>query len=96
MKTRDIPSTNEITTFWHCGKCLEEIKSGASGSTSPRDYARLNVGFTKLGLQVWCVRHDVNVCHVDFEGQKHPANMRIAPVPEKPSLRLVEDDGGKA
>lgn len=42
-----------------------------------RDYARLNVGFTPVGLQVWCVRHDCNVLHVDFEGYKHPGNQTI-------------------
>jgi len=37
---------------------------------SMRDWARLNVGMTPNGLQVWCVRHDVNVGALDFRGQK--------------------------
>ena len=65
-----IPNTNEIVTFFHCKKCLEELPV----NTTPRDWVRHEVGFTKLGLQVWCVRHEINICHIDFEGQKHPAN----------------------
>lgn len=76
-----------ITTYMHCGMCLDEWKNPDhpdSEGTSPETYARLSVGFTKRGLQVWCVRHGVNVMHVDFEGQKHPANTtRRAPPPEK-------------
>jgi hypothetical protein len=34
-----------------------------------RDYARLNIGQTTNELQVWCVRHDVNVGALDFRGQ---------------------------
>jgi hypothetical protein len=37
---------------------------------SMRDWARLNVGMTPNGLQVWCVRHDVNVGALDFRGHK--------------------------
>jgi hypothetical protein len=62
--------------FMHCGLCIEEIKEIADreGTASPREYAQLEVGWTELGLQVWCKRHEVNVIHIDFEGQKHPAN----------------------
>lgn len=64
------PTTNNaIAAFFHCKKCLEELPFGES----PRSYALLEVGFTAIGLQVYCKRHEVNVCHIDFEGQKHPA-----------------------
>lgn len=66
---RTIPQTNEIANFFHCRECLKEKPHGVS----PRDWARLEIGWTLLGFQVWCVRHDMNVIHVDFEGQKHPA-----------------------
>jgi len=68
----NIPNTLEIKAFMHCAKCLREIPDGVS----PAEWARVNVGWTKLGLQVWCVRHDTNVVHIDFQGQKHPANVR--------------------
>lgn len=74
---RHIPATHEIAGFIHCHKCLEERNNDAVllMTTSPRTYASLEVGFTKLGLQIWCKRHECNVMHIDFQGHKHPANM---------------------
>jgi hypothetical protein len=57
---------NEIEMFFHCKKCLEELPP----DTSPRDWVRVEVGWSKRGLQVWCVRHEMNVIHVDLMGQK--------------------------
>lgn len=68
---RDIPATNEIQLFFHCAKCIRELPHGMS----PQEYSRTQAGFTKLGIQVWCDRHDANVIHVDFEGIQHPANL---------------------
>ena len=65
-------SDNHITMFMHCGMCVEE----KPGSESPENWARLSVGWTKRGIQVWCVRHNCNVLHVDFEGAQHPVNTR--------------------
>jgi hypothetical protein len=28
------------------------------------EWARLNVGQTPNGLQIWCIRHDLNVLHL--------------------------------
>jgi len=74
-----MPLSNEncIKMFVHCGRCIDEILKGAEGGVSPRDYARLEVGWTKQGLQVWCKRHECNVMHVDFEGRTHPANTTV-------------------
>lgn len=63
-------NTNEIKMFQHCALCLAELPEG----TSPRDWARLEMGWTRRGFQVWCSRHEANVVHVDFEGAKHRAN----------------------
>lgn len=67
---------NQIQAFLHCGLCVEEVKAEMAQyvHVSPRDYARLAVGWTPDGLQVWCNRHDCNVIHIDFEGKKHPAD----------------------
>lgn len=75
--TRDIPNTNAIQMHQHCGKCIGEIKAGHPDTLghSPESYSRLSIGFTQLGLQVWCNRHDCNVVHIDFQDQKHPANL---------------------
>ena len=61
---------NLISSFVHCGMCLSELPEG----TSPAEYRNVSVGFTRYGLQVWCERHDCNVMHIDFEGQRHPAD----------------------
>jgi len=61
------PKTKEqIVRYFHCSKCIDEIPY----EESPATWARLNVGFTKQGMQVWCQRHDLNVIHLDFQGQK--------------------------
>jgi hypothetical protein len=50
-----------IKMYMHCAKCLREIPEGQS----PGDYARLHVGWTDTGLQVWCSRHDSEVFTLD-------------------------------
>ena len=69
----ELSNQNCINLYLHCGKCLKEVPEG----TSPREYQRIQVGWTDRGLQVWCVRHDCNVVHIDFEGQTHPANTTV-------------------
>ena len=65
-----IPNTNEIGLFIHCGLCMDELPT----NESPQSWCALEVGWTPIGLQVWCKRHDVNVIHIDFETMHHPAN----------------------
>lgn len=60
---------NEIGLYMHCRRCLEEIPDGVS----PRDWQQTETGWTDLGFQVWCKRHECNVIHMDFEGHEHPA-----------------------
>ena len=84
-----IPNTNKITSFVHCRQCIEEFQAGAGGNEAPRDYAELEIGFTALGLQVWCKRHKCNVMHIDFEGAQHPANeSRPKPKVKKPKVKV--------
>jgi hypothetical protein len=68
---RKIPVTKKIEMFLHCKKCIKQLP----GHESPRDYAAIEAGWTKLGLQLWCKRHEMNILHVDFEGQRHPATL---------------------
>ncbi len=89
---REISALEEIEQYFHCKLCMETLPL----ATSPCDHARFAVGFTSIGLQVWCTRHNVNIVHIDFEGQEHPSNAnRAAPLdgPKFPPLRLIE--GGK-
>jgi len=66
---RPITGKLSIISYVHCGKCLRELPA----DMSPKEWASLEIGFTELGLQVWCKRHEVNVMHIDFQGQQHPA-----------------------
>jgi len=59
---------NVIGMYLHCSKCIDEIRE--KRIDSPRDYQRIQIGWTKPGLQVWCVRHNMEVAHFDFLGQK--------------------------
>jgi hypothetical protein len=72
-----------IQAYLHCGLCIKEWKAGKAPGLSPADYAALEIGWTREGLQVWCKRHDCNVLHIDFEGQKHPANLTRPSTTEK-------------
>ncbi|HEV2329212.1 MAG TPA: hypothetical protein VGY56_10530 [Verrucomicrobiae bacterium] len=72
---RHIFNHNCIQVYFHCKQCIAELPPG----TSPREYAQLEVGWTELGIQVWCKRHEYNVAHIDFEGLKFPANTEATP-----------------
>ena len=65
-----VSNENVIRTFIHCGLCAKEKPKGVS----LREWASLEVGWTKEGLQVWCKRHECNVVHIDFQGCQHPGN----------------------
>ena len=71
-----IPNTNEIKMYCHCRACGGDRPE----DQSPQEWARLDVGFTKLGIQIWCWRCEKNVMHIDFQGMKHPANTHVAEV----------------
>ena len=55
-------SKSEIELFIHCSKCIEEKPS----YLTPRDYSMVEVGRTSIGLQVWCIRHEESIVHLDF------------------------------
>ena len=52
---------SKIEMFVHCKQCVAEWRAGKAPGESPASYARLNVGITSDGIQVWCNRHDINV-----------------------------------
>ena len=59
-----------------CSKCETEFLLGSTDSRSLQNYSRLDIGFTSIGVQVWCRRHDANVVHINFAGQKPTADFR--------------------
>ncbi len=54
-----------------CVKCADEFSNSSTDYKSLQSYSNLDVGYTDLGLQIWCRRHEVNVCHLKF-GDKQP------------------------
>jgi len=75
-----IESDNKIQSYFHCGLCVKESleiisKKEFKKGQSPRDFVQLEIGWTKIGIQIWCKKHDCNVIHLDFEGHQHPANI---------------------
>ena len=59
-----------------CSRCADDVTYGRVGEVSMAEYMRLDVGYSSVGIQVWCRRHDANVVHIDFEGQDPPADFR--------------------
>jgi hypothetical protein len=47
----------QIVTYFHCRRCLIERPP----HTSMSEWARLEMGLTQRGMQVWCLRHNINV-----------------------------------
>lgn len=68
---REVPAANSIQLFFHCRQCLEELPP----DKSPQEWSQTQAGWTKLGLQVWCNRHNCNVIHLDLQNFKLPANL---------------------
>lgn len=73
-----ISNQKEIVLYLHCSSCLEDLPD----DMAPQQWQDLEVGWTQEGLQVWCRRHDVNVIHINFEGNVHPANTTREAVPQ--------------
>jgi len=71
----EVTNNLNIRMYLHCGKCLDEMPDGVS----PQEWSDVQAGWTDKGLQVWCNRHDCNVVHIDFEGNKHPADTTAKP-----------------
>jgi len=80
---------NNIQMYLHCGKCIDEWKANPEIKTqqSPQDYQKVQAGWTKEGLQVWCVRHDCNIIHVDFEKQQFHADCTRQATEEEKALK---------
>ena len=71
---------NKIKEPIVCVKCSSEFLSGQTDSKSMQEYSKIDVGFTERGLQIWCQRHQLNICHINFDGKKlaqHFSEMRL-------------------
>ncbi len=67
-RTGESDPREHINTYIRCPKCQEDIfrRAGSEVTISPREYGRMECGFTRDGFQVWCLRHDMNIIHIDF------------------------------
>ena len=59
-----------------CEACLKEYKNLDNPDIALRDYVKVDVGLTRIGIQVWCKRHEKNICHIDFGGNRPLADFR--------------------
>ena len=69
-------ANNEIEMYLHCKQCLTQKPLGVSMA----EWGTYDVGWTRLGIQVWCKKHNSNILHMDFQGQKHPAITYCKPI----------------
>ena len=67
---------NQIKETIVCVKCSDEFMGGSTDAKSLQDYSTIDAGFTERGIQLWCQRHQVNICHIDFEGRKPDIDFR--------------------
>ncbi len=67
---------NQIKEPIVCVKCSDEFISGQTDAKSLQDYSRIDVGFTDRGLQIWCQRHQLNICHINFDGNSLEKDFR--------------------
>ena len=67
---------NQIKEPIVCVKCSDELTQGLTDAKSIQDYSRIDVGFTNRGVQLWCQRHNINICHINFNGDKLEADFR--------------------
>tara|TARA_B100000965_G_scaffold295593_2_gene253763 strand:+ start:133 stop:387 length:255 start_codon:yes stop_codon:yes gene_type:complete len=58
-----------------CPRCVKEFMERPRPFRSLIDFMEFEVGFTMLGIQVWCRRHNKNVCHIDFQNNTVAAYM---------------------
>ena len=67
---------NDIKEPVICETCFKEYETFQNPDIALRNYVKIDVGFTRIGIQVWCQRHNKNICHIDFEGNKPVADFR--------------------
>lgn len=69
--------SSDIFMNFNCRQCQEEYLDGKYGrNKSMEEMARITVGRTKTGIQIWCVRHDMNIINVDL-----PTDHRLMTMP---------------
>lgn len=59
-----------IRWYLRCPACEKDLFNNKRYkiNESSREYGRMECGFTRNGFQVWCLRHDINMINIDFDG----------------------------
>lgn len=74
-RPQSITATDAAIRTLRCARCVRDLETnGLTEDEMKTQLGNLRVSFTDVGLQVWCLRHNCNVIHIDFEGRKHPAS----------------------
>jgi hypothetical protein len=67
-----------IYLYHRCPECEDEAAQWDNLTfMSPREYAKLEIGYTDEGIQVWCLRHDRNVIHICLNGTEIASDTRM-------------------
>ncbi|MDD3471528.1 MAG: hypothetical protein PHS86_01995 [Syntrophaceae bacterium] len=62
--TRELKMKQDgILLYLHCAQCAKTKPK----NQSMEHYARLNVGRTEEGIQIWCTRHNKSVAHLPYD-----------------------------
>tara|TARA_B100000965_G_C19024498_1_gene512507 strand:+ start:252 stop:506 length:255 start_codon:yes stop_codon:yes gene_type:complete len=67
---------NNINQPIICADCEKEFFATQDPKKSLQDFTKVDVGLTDFGVQIWCQRHQKNICHFDFEGIRIKADFR--------------------
>jgi len=70
-----LANTLRITSLIHCKLCLDEFLKDGDVMIPINNMQQITIGYTKIGIQIWCNRHQCNILNIDFEGQQHPENL---------------------
>ena len=58
----------EALTYLHCRHCINQKPKNQSAE----EYARISVASTKVGILIWCVRHDEMIAHFPYDWGTEP------------------------
>jgi hypothetical protein len=68
QKLMDILEPHAILRFTYCRQCMKDLEhiNRVKAPQSIRDYSKLECGWTEFGFQLWCIRHNKNILHIDL------------------------------
>ena len=66
-------SKDQIKLYQRCQSCQADLDTWTvdpNGDTSPREYGRVEIGYTDDGIQAWCIRHEISIVHIQLKGDE--------------------------